>query len=141
IWILHHTVEEGSLPGILLLYVGMPVILRNHNLSTELGVTNRSQGFLRQLSMSETAQGLTHATSCIVEFPKSKVQLPKLPPQHFPILCISWSFVTVMSSKSQQRSVHHVSRKQLLIQPAFAITDHSAQGKTLPRVIVDLREG
>ena len=35
----------------------------------------------------------------------------------------------------------HVSRSQLSLQPAFAITGHSAQGKTLPQVLVDLTEG
>ena len=32
-------------------------------------------------------------------------------------------------------------RSQLPIQPAFAVTGHSAQGKTLPKVLVNLAEG
>ena len=40
--------SEGSLlAGMLLLYVGMSIILCNHNLSTELGITN---GALHRIS-------------------------------------------------------------------------------------------
>jgi ATP-dependent exoDNAse (exonuclease V) alpha subunit len=34
-----------------------------------------------------------------------------------------------------------VTRNQIPIQPAFTITGHSLQGKTLPNVIVNLHEG
>ena len=40
---------EGALPGFIPLYIGMPVILRNHNISTELGVTNGSQGVVKKV--------------------------------------------------------------------------------------------
>lgn len=33
-----------------------------------------------------------------------------------------------------------VTRHQLPIQPAFAVTGHSAQGKTLPNVLIDLAD-
>jgi hypothetical protein len=78
----------------------MPVILRNRNLSTESGITNGSQGFLHQINMLNTAQNLIHATSCIVDFPSSKVDLPHLPPKYFPISPISWTFTTILKSKS-----------------------------------------
>ena len=41
--------SEGTLPGLIPLYVGMPVILRNRNISTELSITNGSQGILRKI--------------------------------------------------------------------------------------------
>jgi hypothetical protein len=34
-----------------------------------------------------------------------------------------------------------VNRYQVPIQPAFAVTGHSVEGKTLPNVLVDLRKG
>jgi hypothetical protein len=41
---------EGALPGFVPLYVGMPIILRHRNISTELRVTNGSQGIVRQIN-------------------------------------------------------------------------------------------
>jgi len=35
----------------------------------------------------------------------------------------------------------HVNRQQIPIQPAFAVTGQSAEGKTLPNVLADLHEG
>ena len=40
---------KESLPGFLTLYNGMPIILKNKNISTDLGITNGSQGFIREL--------------------------------------------------------------------------------------------
>ncbi|KAG2134072.1 hypothetical protein DEU56DRAFT_700395, partial [Suillus clintonianus] len=82
-----------------------------------------------------------YATSCIVEFPHSKLQLPDLPPKHFPISSVSWSFATLLTSESGEQYSHRITRKQLPIQPAFAVTGQSAQGKTLPNIIVNLKEG
>ncbi|KAG1811783.1 uncharacterized protein BJ212DRAFT_1465471 [Suillus subaureus] len=50
-----------SLPGCLPLYVGMPVILRLRNLSTDLGVTNGAQGFVRKILTEECPNGLPYA--------------------------------------------------------------------------------
>ncbi|KAG9310716.1 hypothetical protein JVU11DRAFT_9315 [Chiua virens] len=86
---------QQSLPSSVALYVGMPVILRLRNLSTDLGITNGSQGILSDL-----------------------------PPKYF-----------VVTPKVR------IERLQLPIQPAFAVTGHSAQGKTLPKIMVDLSEG
>jgi hypothetical protein len=35
----------------------------------------------------------------------------------------------------------HVKRHQSPVQPAFAITGHSAEGKTLPDILANLHEG
>ena len=43
--------------------------------------------------------------------------------------------------KGRQHPVLKISREQLLLAPAFAITAHGAQGQTLPAVIVDLQIG
>ena len=44
--------------------------------------------------------------------------------------------------QSSGDSVHlKIMRSQLPIQPAFAVTGHSAEGKTLPSVLTDLKEG
>ena len=128
--------REGALPGYIPLYVGMPVILRYKNVSTELGITNGSQGVIKQINTSTTTAGFTHCTSTIVQFPKSKAHLPHLPPMCFPITPIQWTFTTKI-----QGELIKVKRHQLPLQPAFAVTGHSAKGKTLPHVVVNLHEG
>jgi hypothetical protein len=55
---------EGALPGFVPLYVGMPVILCHKNISTELRVTNGSQGIVRQINTEETIHGFTFAKIC-----------------------------------------------------------------------------
>lgn len=62
---------DGALPGYIPLYVGMPVILRHRNISTELGITNGSQGIVRQINTDTTPHGFIYSKSLLVEFPKS----------------------------------------------------------------------
>ena len=82
--------------------------------------------------------GFTYGVCVIVEFPQSRVQLSHLPPKHFPVTPITWTFTTLLGNSRQKL---RVVRSQLPIQPAFAVTGHSAQGKTLPKVLVNLAEG
>ena len=86
--------HQGSLPGFLPLYVGMPVILRMRNLLTDLKITNGAQGFIRKLSLAVTPQGLTYCSCAIVEFPDSPVKLEGLPQGFFPITPVTFSFTT-----------------------------------------------
>ncbi|KAI6094669.1 hypothetical protein EDD17DRAFT_1497457, partial [Pisolithus thermaeus] len=131
-----------SLPPSIPMYVGMPVILRLRNLSTDLGITNGSQGIVRKIFTSVCPQGLTYATCVYVEFPNSKVQLSDLPKGYFTITPVKWTFTTLLTRPdSSTPDKVHISRSQLPIEPAFAVTGHSAQGKTLPKVLVNLSEG
>lgn len=68
---------DGSsiLPGFVPLYIGMPVILRERNLSTELGITNGAQGFVRQIITSPATEKYSFSKVVIVEFPNSKIHL------------------------------------------------------------------
>ena len=43
------------------------------------------QGVIRKVSTSICSAGYTYATSAIVEVPRSKVNLSKLPPKCFPL--------------------------------------------------------
>jgi hypothetical protein len=132
---------SNSLPGVIPLYVGMPVILRVRNISTDLGITNGSQGIVRHLVTEACQSGLTHVRCAIVEFPTSKVHLSKLPPSFFPIMPVNWSFTTLLEDDQGVQQKLRITRHQMPIQPAFAVTGHSAQGKTLPSVLVNLRDG
>ncbi|KAF6755635.1 hypothetical protein DFP72DRAFT_811382, partial [Ephemerocybe angulata] len=137
--------NSGSLPGVLPLYIGMPVILRMCNLSTELGITNGSQGVLRKLVTEELEDRTLVPKVAIVHFPNSKVKLDGLPDGHFPIEPVSWSFAIQTPSPQRDDETNRLNlrirRYQLPIQPAFAITGQSSQGKTLPSVLVSLHEG
>lgn len=134
--------NQGALPGFVPLFVGMPVILRAHNISTDLKITNGSQGIVRKIDMEISPQGISYCTCAIVEFPDSPVKLEGLPKSYFPILPTTWSFVTsfIRDSDSQEEKIK-MSRHQIPIQPGFAVTGHSAQGKTLPKVSASLHEG
>ena len=134
--------SEGALPGLIPLYVGMPVILRNRNISTELGITNGSQGVVKKVFTRACTNNYSIARCVIVEFPDSSVQISGLPPCYFPVTPTTWKFTTMMVTDpaGTKRSIR-VTRSQLNLQPAFAITGHAAQGKTLPQVLADLHEG
>ncbi|KAG1779377.1 hypothetical protein EV702DRAFT_966447, partial [Suillus placidus] len=126
-----------SLPGVIPLYVGMPVIMRVRNISTDLGITNGSQGVIHYISTAVCPVGLMYARCVIVEFPGSKVHLSDLPGSCFPVVPVSWTFTTLLKCRDGSERKLRVTRHQLPIQPAFAVTGHSAQGKTLPRVLVN----
>jgi hypothetical protein len=133
--------SEGALPGFIPLFIGMPVILRNRNISTELGITNGSQGVVRRIFTEPCANHYSIPTCVIVEFPDSTVEIPGLPSHCFPLTPTTWKFnISLEDGKGGKRNAH-VLRTQLNLQPAFAITGHAAQGKTLPQVLVDLGEG
>ena len=134
--------SEGALPGLVPLFVGMPVILRNRNICTELGITNGSQGIVRKIFTKPCANNHSVAQCVIVEFPDSTVEIPNLPSHCFPLTPTKWRFTTVLNDATNNASrTVHIVRSQLNLQPAFAITGHAAQGKTLQNVLVDLREG
>lgn len=137
--------SEGSLPGFLPLYVNMPIILRNKNISTELGIANGSQGILRQITTAVCPSGLTYGKSALVEFPTSKVALPGLPPKYFPLEPIKWTFTAKLNmhpgDDSQGDVRCKVTRSQWGFQPGFACTGHAAQGKTFQNIMTGMHEG
>ena len=82
-----------------------------------------------------------HVQCAIVEFADSNLEMPGLPPRHFPLTPVPWKFTTTMTNLAGVKHNVHVARSQLNIQLAFAVTGHAAQGKTLPQVLVNLCEG
>lgn len=92
--------------------------------------------------MDISPHGLTYCSCVIVEFPENPVQLNGLPQVYFPIVPVTWSFTTsfVCDSDGEHEKIK-LSRHQVLIHPGFAITGHSAQGKTLTKVLANLHEG
>ncbi|TEB25457.1 hypothetical protein FA13DRAFT_1898160, partial [Coprinellus micaceus] len=134
--------NNGALPGVLPLYIDMPVILRMRNVSTELGVTNGTQGILKKIVTEKLNDQTEIPKLAIVHFPSCKAKLRDLPAGYFPIEPISWSFTAVLPRNATEESkAVRIRRYQLPIQPAFAVTGQSAQGKTLPIVLAPLHDG
>jgi hypothetical protein len=132
---------RDALPGFISLYVSMPIILRLKNISTDLGITNGSQGIVRKIYTNVCPAGFTYCTSVLVEFPDSKITLPDLPKGYFPITPVKSTFSTMLTSSDGTKLTIQLTRSQVPVQPGFAVTGQSAQGKTLPCVLANLHEG
>lgn len=134
--------HQGALLGFLPLYEMMPVVLRLCNLSTELKITNSSQGIVRKIFIDTDEYGYTYCRCAVVEFKDSPVRLDGLPPGYFPIFPTTFSYPKKMKVGPEgHEEIVRVCRHQLPIQPGFAVTGHSAQGKTLPNILAFLNEG
>ena len=129
-----------NLPGFIPLFINMPIILRNKNLSTDLGITNGAQGILRKFYTAIAKPDLTYCTCAIVHFPTSRVQLSGLEKGEYPIFPITTTFSTRLLNADLCKTIR-ISRSQLPFQPGFAVTGHSAEGKTLPKVVAGLHKG
>ena len=117
------------------LVLGMPVSI-NQNFDVRAGVVNGSWGYLRAVRFTTDVERRRYLSSCVVDIPGSDtVEMDYLPEHHFPVLpdVTELKFEHVASHK---RCV--IKRKQVPIEPGFAITAHKAQGKTMGKVVVDL---
>ncbi|KAG2353346.1 hypothetical protein BDR07DRAFT_1309779 [Suillus spraguei] len=119
----------------------MPAILCSWNLSTELSIMNGAQGLVCKIFTDVYPAGFMHTTCVLVKFPHSKIQLSDLPVGYYPIVPSTWAFTTAIDDGHGGSEKIRITRHQLLIQPAFAVAGHSAQGKMLPHVLVNLHEG
>ncbi|KAJ3892225.1 hypothetical protein GG344DRAFT_45767, partial [Lentinula edodes] len=132
---------RSGLPGIVSLYIGMPVILKHENLNTELGITNGARGILRKLELCTDNNGHQFCEYALVEFPDSKAQLSNLPQGYFPIKARSWRFSTYIWNEKNEKVLVSVVRKQLPFEPLFALTGQGAQGRTLFAILCMLHLG
>jgi hypothetical protein len=113
-------------------------------LSTDLKITNGSQGYVRQIFTEVLPQGFIHCKCVVVEFPDSPLKLTGLPKGYFPIVPSTFSFTTKIARRGDAEfdlMKVQFTRHQLLIQPGFAVTGHSAQGTSLPKILDSLHEG
>lgn len=133
--------NDKALPGFVSLYMYMPVILRQRNLSVELKITNGSRGYIVDYVIEKDATGYEFSPCVFVYFPDSGVQLEHLPKGVFPIEPVSFTFSTEQKLSDGKSATLRITRKQLPIQPGFAVTGHSSQGQTLKAVLVDMRPG
>jgi ATP-dependent exoDNAse (exonuclease V) alpha subunit len=111
-------IRLGKIP----LVIGMPVMI-SQNFDVPGGVVNGCYGSLRSVRYRVDRDGNRHAISCIVEAPDTSAGIvPGLPDTD----CYTKDTVTVK-------------RTQLPLLPAFAMTAHKAQGKTLTHTVINLQ--
>jgi hypothetical protein len=120
---------KNALPGFIPLYVGMPIVLKHNNIFTELGITNSAQGYICDFDIKHTSSGHHHSTCILMHFPDSNINLPHLPDKCFPIVPVKTTFTKQLFSDTGTKITVKITRTQMPIQPAFAITGHSTQGK------------
>lgn len=115
--------------------IGMPVAI-NQNFDVAAGVVNGSQGILKKVRYFEDSEGRRYLKLFIVEITSSDdVEMRHLPKHHFPI------FPDTTELKFKHHRSHRqctIKRRQVRIEPGFAMTLHTAQGRTMKKVIVDL---
>jgi Helitron helicase-like domain at N-terminus/PIF1-like helicase len=125
---------KSTLPSTIPLAVGMKIVLRQRNISPELNISNGSPGIVHSLFTSPY-NGYTCADGAVVYFPTSPLQLQGLPRgcAYIQPMAVSYHIMENGSKRSFQR-------RQLPIEPAFAVTGHFAQGKTIPIVVANLKQ-
>ena len=129
----------GALPSFIPLYIGMPVILKARNLSTDLKITNGSKGIVRHVSVKQSSFDLTSAKAALIKFSDSPIKCSHLPPGYFLIEPISWTFVTTLNNPDGTKTKNKITRHQLPLEPAFSLTSYGCQGQTINKVLADLQ--
>ena len=131
-----HMGKTEQRAGLLPLVVGMPVMICS-NFDVPNGVVNGCTGTLKEVRYTTDHEGIRHAHACIVTLPGgSEHTLSNLSLGEVPILEDTCA-MTFTNPHSHKRC--SIKRTQLPIVPAFAITAHKSQGKTLPAAIVDVQ--
>jgi hypothetical protein len=112
----------------------MPVMIAQ-NFDVPGGVVNGCAGTLVEVRYELGADGKRYATSCIIDAPDTTPGImPELPLQH---VAIMRDTVQIKFKHPHSGSTVSIKRAQLPILPAFSITAHKAQGKTLTRCVVN----
>jgi hypothetical protein len=155
------------LPGLLPSVPDMPVLLTD-NIACELGLSNGTQGIFRELIYDDPGDEAVFKINheifppntiyihnplyALVEISTSQVgtALDGLRPKLIPISLVKKKFTVrikqLFGRLPEQRSGGRraldgiqITRTQLPIVPAFAITTYKAQGLTMNRIVVDLQ--
>ena len=105
----------------------------NQNFDVRAGVVHGSLGYLHDIRYSTNDEGKRQLTSCIVQIPDSDpVEMPNLPKHHFPIPSDTTD-ITFEHSASHKRC--SIKRRQVPVEPGFAMTVYKAQGQTMSKVV------
>ena len=131
-----HTGETSHLVGRLGLVEGMKVIV-GLNYDVGSGVVNGSEGILKKVFYTLSPNGERYASSAVVHIPDSgDGSMPHLQPHEKVVFCKTKTFTFCNVHTGESMSI---TRQQLPLDAAYAITDYKSQGKTLEHVIVDIQ--
>ena len=108
---------------------------------TELGIANGAQGVLKNFYTEVNDAGLTYCKCAIVEFMKSRIELPGPRKGNSPFYPFFVTFSTQLPDENNCVKKVKITWTQLPFQPAFSLTGHSAQGKTLPKIVTGMHKG
>ena len=131
-----HTGKTEQRLGLLPLVIGMPVMICS-NFDVCNGIINGCTGTLEEVRYTTDNDGNHHAHACVISLPDSQgTSLTNLSIGEVPVLEDTCA-MTFTNPHSHKRC--SIKRTQLPIVPAFAITAHKSQGKTLPTAIADIQ--
>ena len=148
-WLQRHDRESGDLYGMLPLIHNMPVALTDHiDRSPEKQLLRGKVGYIHswvlhgdEASVPENGRRVLQNLPLVVfvKFPGATWKLPSLEePGLYPIKPKNGTWFL---DKGRKHPVLKITRRQLPLAPAFAITAHAAQGQTLKAAIIDLQIG
>jgi PIF1-like helicase len=126
--------KTNSRLGKIPLVIGMPVMIAQ-NFDVSGGVVNGCTGKLVKVRYRVGEDGNRHALSCVVEAPDTASGImPDLPNHHVVSLRDT---VDITFKHPHSGATVLVKRAQVPVLPAFVITAHKAQGKTLAYCVVN----
>ena len=126
--------STGDLCGTLPLAVGMPVALTDHwDRSDDKGLLRGSRGYVHSWEWCENDE---RPSIVYVKFEDADWQLDGTPePGIYPVWPVKRAWFL---DAGREKPVLKVTRLQVPLTPAFALTAHASQGKTLPAAMADL---
>lgn len=131
-WNVRSSVTKDSL-GRIPLVPGMKVMV-TENVAIKAHVVNGAEGVVRDIKYTTDPMGRRYAKCVYVYIEGSNISIPGLELGVVPILPVNTSFEYIAADGT----CFTVSRSQVPLVPAYAYTDHKAQGRSLSKVIVDI---
>ena len=137
-WLQYHDRDTGDLCGTLPLAIGMPVALTHHlNRSPGMMLLKGTKGRVHSWEWPDNDRLAHRPPRCVyVKFDGATWQLDGIDePGVYPIRLMKQDWFL---DGKRKNPVLKVKRQQIPLTPAFAITAHSSQGKTLRALLLDL---
>ena len=132
-WLRYHDRDTGDLPGMLPIALGMPVALTDH---IDRGSKLLLRGRIGFVVAMDWSAGHKQPSVVFLKFDNVDWQLDGTSePGIYPIEPVTRTWFL---DRNKPKPVLKVVRRQLPLCPAFAITAHFSQGKTMEAAILDL---
>lgn len=130
------TSESRETVGRLPLFVGMRVMI-TENIAFGYGVVNGAEGVVHEIKYDVDEKGRRFAKVVYVRIAGCGIKVDGFDRDIVPIFPVSVR-IEFQASRGEDMVKKAFVRMQLPLIPAYAYTDFKSQGRTLPRVIVDL---